>query len=56
MKISVVYCYGKTYRVIVEAACFEADTPEESAGPESVLRLSVELELTGVFTEVGENI
>ena len=42
----------------MEAACFEADTPKESAevGLESVLRLSVELELTGLFTEVTENI
>ena len=39
--------------MIVEAAGFEADTPEERAkvGPKSVLRLSDELELTGLFTE-----
>ena len=44
--------------VIVEAAGFGAATPEEPAevGPGSVLRLSIELELTVLFTEVAESI
>ena len=43
--------------MIVEAAGFGTTTPEEPAevGPDSVLRLSVELEFTGLFTEVGES-